>query len=127
MTTKKTTPHNWNRLAKKTGYNTVEITLQDGTPNGSIQWNYMRGQGCDCWLVTRHDNDDNQVGEGNYTAIRRSELPDVLKEMGTQTILDLDPDHRSGWENQQQQQLSVSGFFAANPDIADAVRETFGN
>ena len=91
---------NWNRVAKQSGYCTVKITLEDGTPNGSVQWNYMRGQGCDCWLVTRHDNDDNQVGEGNYTAIRRSELPDVLKEMGTQTILDLDPWHKSGWSKE---------------------------
>ena len=93
-----TAPLNWKRLAKKTGYSTVEITLEDGTPNGTMQWNYMRGDGCDCWLVTRHDNEDNQVGEGNYTAIRRSELADVLREMGSKTILDLDPWHKSNQE-----------------------------
>jgi hypothetical protein len=89
---------NWNHVAKKSGYSTVEITLEDGTPNGTMQWNYQRGDHTDCWIVTRHDNENNQVGEGNYMAANRSELPAILKEMATQTILELDPYHKSGWE-----------------------------
>tara|TARA_R100000152_G_C6749199_1_gene172850 strand:- start:125 stop:634 length:510 start_codon:yes stop_codon:yes gene_type:complete len=88
----------WNQLAKKSGYSPVEITLEDGTPNGTMKWYYMRGFGCDCWIVTRHDNEGNQVAEGNYTAIRRNELADVLKEMGSQTITQLDPYHHNSVE-----------------------------
>ena len=86
---------NWDRLAKRSGYNTIKITLEDGTPDGTMQWNYQRGDHTDCWIVTRHDNEDNQVGEGNYMAWNRSELQSILKEMGTQTILELDPFHSS--------------------------------
>ena len=97
MTTCTTTKTlDWNRLAKRTGYSKVEITLEDGTANGTMTWNYMRGDGCDCWLVTREDNEGNQVGEGDYRAIRRCDLPEVLEEMGTKTILDLDRWHKSG-------------------------------
>tara|TARA_R100000458_G_C8267207_1_gene242193 strand:- start:92 stop:457 length:366 start_codon:yes stop_codon:yes gene_type:complete len=102
---------NWNRVAKKSGYSTVEITLEDGTPNGTMQWNYMRGQGCDCWLVTRHDNDDNQVGEGNYMAANRSELPAILKEMASKTILDLDPWHKSGWSKEEIADVEANGIY----------------
>ena len=91
---------NWDRLAKRSGYNTIKITLEDGTPDGTMQWNYQRGDHTDCWIVTRHDNEDNQVGEGNYMAWNRSELPNILKEMGTQTILELDPDHLF-WQRQR--------------------------
>ena len=94
MTTK-TTPHDWDRLAKRSGYNTVAITLLDGTPNGTLQWNYQRGDHTDCWIVTRHDNEGNQLAEGNYMAFNRSELPAILKEMGSETILDRDPYHNA--------------------------------
>lgn len=102
---------NWNRVAKKSGYSTVEITLEDGTPNGTMQWNYQRGDHTDCWLVTRHDNEDNQVGEGNYMAANRSELPAILKQMASKTILDLDPWHKSGWSKEEIADVEANGIY----------------
>lgn len=87
MTTK-TTPHDWDRLAKLPRGTEINITLEDGTPDGTLVWWYQRGDNVNCWIVLRKDNEGNQVAEGDYTTIRRSELAATLKEMGSETILD---------------------------------------
>ena len=89
------TTHDWDRLAKMSGVNTVAITLEDGTPSGTVTWNYQRGDNVNCWIVTREDNEGNQVGAGNYWAIRRADLASELKYMAEQTILELDPFHHT--------------------------------
>ena len=84
----------WEKLAKRSGYNTVKIMHKaQGRSHGTMQWNFQRGDGCHCWIVSRHDDEGNQVGEADYTAIRRCELADVLKRMANTTLFELDPYH----------------------------------
>ncbi len=95
MTTK-TTPHDWDRLAKLRYGTEINTTLEDGTPAGTLVWWSHLGENINCWIVIRKDNEGGQVAEGDYTTIRRSELAATLKEMGSETILDRDPNHHTG-------------------------------
>lgn len=94
MTETQTTPHDWDRLAKLPRGTEINITLEDGTPDGTLVWWYQRSE-VRCWIVLRKDNEGNQVAEGDYTTIRRSELAATLGEMGSETILDRDPYHHT--------------------------------
>ena len=83
------TKTNWTALSKLSGYNVHPVTLDDGTPDGTVQWNYQRES--QCWIVSRHDEDGSQIGEASYAATTRRDLPGVLGEMALTTLDDMDP------------------------------------
>jgi len=84
-----TTTTNWTALAKRSGYNVHPVTLADGTPDGTIQWNYQRE--VQCWIISRNDEHDNQIGEASYAATTRRDLPNELAYMASMSLDEIDP------------------------------------
>ena len=87
MTT--TTTTNWTALAKRSGYSIHPVTLADGTPDGTIQWNFQREN--QCWIISRNDEDNSQIGEASYAATTRRDLPSELEYMASMTLDEIDP------------------------------------
>ncbi|MDP6723032.1 MAG: hypothetical protein QGF59_30490 [Pirellulaceae bacterium] len=81
-----TTPHDWNRLAKLPRGTEINITLEDGTPDGTLAWWYQAdADGGKYWIVQRKDNEGHQW-DVELTTTRRAGLAATLGEMGSETI-----------------------------------------